>query len=68
MAGKTNALALLLGGKFVPGKKAEAKKPKGTSRDDLKVAMRDFRNAKNDEAAIDAMLNFSELARDYSAD
>ncbi len=55
-------LALLLGGK--PGKKA-GPKPKGVSREDLKVAMRDFRGAEDDDGAVTALLNFTDLARDY---
>jgi hypothetical protein len=66
MAGKASVLSLLLGG--TAPKKVEPKEKKssrGTSREDLKVAMRDFRNAKDDDSALDAMLNFSELARGY---
>ena len=67
MAGKPNMLALLLGGK-PPGEAAGKKKPKRVSRDDLKVAMRDFRSAKDDDSAVTALLNFSDLARDFDTE
>jgi hypothetical protein len=69
MPGKATGLSLLLGGKLF-GKEAKPKEKKrtGTSRNDLKVAMRDFRNAKDDDSAVDALLNFSELSRDYQRD
>lgn len=67
MAGKPNMLALLLGGK--PSGKGSAKpKPKGVSREDLKTAMRDFRNAADDDAAVTALMNFNDLVSDYQPD
>jgi len=62
-------LALLIGGKKPPASLLKKKtKPKGTGRDDLKAAARDFANAKNDDERVDALLSFQELSRDYNRD
>tara|TARA_B100000029_G_scaffold434022_1_gene447160 strand:+ start:780 stop:998 length:219 start_codon:yes stop_codon:yes gene_type:complete len=62
-------LALLIGGKKPPvsvlTKKKKAKTPR-VSREDLKIAARDFANAKDDDARVEALLNFQELSRDYT--
>jgi len=61
-------LALLIGGKKPPvvSSKKMKKKASGTSREDLKTAARDFANAKDDDARVDALLSFQELSRDYT--
>ncbi len=63
-------LALLIGGKKPPASLLQKKvsKPKGTSRDDLKTAARDFASAKDDDARVDALLAFQDLSRDYDRD
>jgi hypothetical protein len=62
-------LALLIGGKKPPASLLKKKtKPKGTGRDDLKAAARDFANAKDDDARVDALLSFQDLSRDYDRD
>jgi len=64
-------LALLIGGgKTPPVSLAGLKKKKtsGSSRDDLKAAARDFADAKDDDARVDALLAFQDLSRDYNRD
>jgi len=70
MAKANGMLALLLGGgKTPPAGSAPAKVVRrGPSRDDLKAAVRDFSNASDDDAKLDALLSFQELARDYDPD
>jgi hypothetical protein len=60
-------LALLIGGKKPPviSSKKTKEQPRGTSRDDLRSAARDFANAENDDARVDALLAFQDLSRDY---
>jgi hypothetical protein len=62
-------LALLIGGGKKPPigllSKKKKKEPEGSSRDDLKVAARDFANAQDDDARVDALLAFQDLSRDY---
>ena len=67
MAKASGMLALLIGGKKPPVSLAGPKKekPKGTSRDDLRAAARDFAGAKDDDARVDALLAFQDLSRDY---
>jgi hypothetical protein len=46
----------------------EKKKVKtGTSREELLAVVGNFRKAKTDEAAMDAMLAFRDLSQDYDA-
>jgi hypothetical protein len=62
-------LALLIGGKKPPVSLPKKKtKPRGASRDDLKSAARDFANAKDDDARVEALLSFQELSRGYNPD
>jgi len=62
-------LALLIGGGKKPPasllSKKKKKETRGTSRDELKIAARDFANAKDDDARVDALLAFQDLSRDY---
>ena len=72
MAKASGMLALLIGGGKKPpvgllSKKKESK-PSGSSRDDLKAAARDFANANDDDARVDALLAFQDLSRDYDRD
>ena len=63
---KPGILALLIGGKKPPvGPLIKKEQPKGTSRDDLRTAARDFADAKDDDARVDALLAFQDLSRDY---
>ncbi len=64
MAASNTLLSLLFSGK-PGGKAAPGKKRKGSSRDDLRTAMRDFHGAKDDDARVTALLNFTELSQDY---
>tara|TARA_R100000808_G_scaffold23190_1_gene51213 strand:- start:574 stop:786 length:213 start_codon:yes stop_codon:yes gene_type:complete len=60
-------LALLIGGKKPPASLLKKKtESRGASRDDLRAAARDFANAKDDDARVDALLSFQELSRDYN--
>lgn len=67
MAPKPSMLALLLGS---PSKKQAPtpEKPKRVSREDLRVAMKEFRGATDDDAAVTALMNFQDLARDFHPD
>ena len=69
MAKASGMLALLLGGGKTPPasmlKKKERKPLSGSSRDELKAAARDFANANDDDARVDALLAFQDLSRDY---
>jgi hypothetical protein len=67
MAKASGMLALLIGGSKKPpvGMLKKKEQPKGTSRDDLRAAARDFAGAKDDDARVDALLAFQDLSRDY---
>lgn len=70
MAKANGMLALLLGGGKTPlaGSAPAKSARRGPSRADLKSAVRDFTNASDDDARLDALLSFQELARDYDPD
>ena len=69
MSKSSGMLALLIGGKKPPvSLPKKKKKTRGTSREDLRIAARDFANAKDDDARVEALLSFQELSRGYNPD